>query len=340
MKYTASSFALLGGLALLPIDALACAGCRNPNMPVTRIEAVQLRPGELRASASLGITNLSISHEAGCADLNDCSENPVQPLHLHEQDILPGELRAIGELGLTTQLGVELQVPFRIVHTTVEYATPDGQPYQPLDVGIHHRDETLAGFGDPWLLGRWAGEHRGLLISVRAGLSIPIARTEPNPFVLGDLGQRHQHIQFGSGTWDPILALDLSKSVGLWLLSAHAQGQASLYENSHGFRAGARVTGGAQMGRRVWRSLTGALGVEALYEGPESWDGQIQQDGSLGRSEALLTFSLVQPLGSATVGMAARTPVYRHIITGDEPPGTLSSPLMLGFFASRTFSSM
>ncbi len=332
--------AVLFVLVLLPFDIHACAGCRNPNMPVTRIETIQLSPGELRTSASLAATTLRVTHEAGCNDLGNCAEVPAQPLHLHDQKILPGELRLTGELGLTPALGVEMQLPFRAIHTTVDYTNLEGQPYQPLNAGIHHRDETLAGFGDPWLLTRWAGVWNGLSLSARAGVSIPLGRTEPNPFVLGDLGERHQHIQFGSGTFDPVLALDLSQSVGSFLLSGHVQTQGALYENSHGFRAGTRFSGGAQVGKRLWGSLTGALGAEALYEGPERWDGQILQDGSLGRSEVMMAFSLVHAFRTATLGLSARAPVYRHIVSGDEPPGTLSSPLMLGLFASRTFRIM
>lgn len=335
MKAAATAAALLGGL-LLPMGAHACAGCRNPNMPVTRVEAVLLRPGELRASLSLGATGVRVSHEAGCADPAACTERPIQPLHRHNQEIFPGEIRAAGELGLTAALGVELQLPFRIVRTSIEYRAPDGRPYQPLDPGIHHRDETLMGVGDPWLLARWAGGIGGLLISARAGVSVPMGRTEANPFLLGDLGRRHQHIQFGSGTLDPVLALDLSKPAGRWLLTGYALGQAALYGNRHGFRTGTRVSGGAQAGRRVWRSLTGALGMEASHEGPERWDGQIRQDGSLGRSEVLVALSLVQAFRTAALGLSARMPVYRHIVAGDEAPGELSSPLMLGLFASRT----
>src|SRR5690606_9571258 len=123
---------------------------------------------------------------------------------------------------------------------------------------------SLLGLGDPWLLGRWAGDFGGLAVSARAGVSVPVGRTESNPFTLGDRGIRHQHIQFGSGTFDPILALDISIPLGRWLMSGYGQGQAALYENGHGYRAGLRASLGAQAGRKVWRSLTGAAGLEGL----------------------------------------------------------------------------
>ena len=328
----------LGCLLLAPDVALACAGCRNPNMPVTRVNGIQLRPGELRAGLSLGATSAIVSHEAGCADPASCSETPVQPLFMHKQHILPAEVRALGELGLTAALGAELQVPFRLVRTSIRYTTPQGYPYQPLDPDVHHRNETLVGVGDVWLLGRWAGQFGGLMLSVRGGASLPIGGTEPNPFDLGDAGKRHQHIQFGSGTVDPILALDITKSLGRWVVSGYAQGQAALYENGHGYQAGLKGSVGAQAGRKVWRSLTGVAGLEGLYEGPERWDGRIRQDGNLGRTEALAALSLVQSFPKTTLGLSARVPVYRHIVAGDEKPGTFSSPLMVGLFVGRTLS--
>jgi hypothetical protein len=296
----------LGVLAFLPRPANACAGCRNPNMPVTRMEAAHLRAGELRIGAILGVTTLHVVHEAGCADLSDCSERPIQPLYLHDQRIWPGEIRLMGELGITQAFGVELQLPFRLVRTAVTYTTPEGRPYEPLDPDVHHRDETLAGFGDPWLLARASGAVGGFQISGRAGLALPLGKTEPNPFDLGDSGIRHQHIQFGSGTFDPVLALDISKSAGSLSWTGYLQGQASWYENRHGFRAGTRFSGGVQAGRRIWGTLAGALGLEGMREEAERWDGRIRQDGNLGRTELLAAGSLLK-----TFGAPADIPAYR-----------------------------
>jgi hypothetical protein len=122
------------------------------------------------------------------------------------------------------------------------------------------------------------------------------------------------------------------------VVSGYGQGQAALYENGHGYQAGLRASAGAQAGRKVWRSLTGAAGLEGLYEGPERWDGRIRQDGNLGRTEALAALSLVQAFPKSTLGFSARVPVFRHIVSGDEKPGTFSSPLMVGLFVGRTLS--
>lgn len=306
-------------------------------MPITRLQSVYLGPGEVRASIIAGATSLNVVHPAGCADLSSCGEVPVQPVHLHDQRILPGEIRPVAEVGIWRAFGAEVHVPFRLTHTTIRYSTPDGAPYEPLDPGVHHRNETLAGMGDPWLLGRWHARFGTFLLITRAGVSLPIGRTEENPFARGAAGVRHQHIQFGSGTFDPVIAADLSRSFGLVQATAYVNVQAALYENEQGFRAGKRLLGGLQAGRRIVGGLSGVLGADVAHEGVERWEGRIQQDGNLGRTEILVGGSLMWASGPTSFGLVARFPIWRHIVVGDEPPGTLSSPVMLSAVVSRTF---
>jgi hypothetical protein len=337
-RVSAAAIVVAAAIALAPAaPAHACAGCRNPNLPITRLQNVQLAPGEVRASAVLGSTYVHVVHPAGCPDINNCDEVPRQVEFRHDQRIYPGELRAVAEMGLTPSLGAELQVPFRVVGTTIRYTTPDGAPYEPADPGVHHRNETLAGVGDPWLLGRWATLAAGALVSLRAGTTLPLGRTQPNPFALGDRGLPHQHIQFGNGTFDPVAAADVSRLFSGVQVVAYSVVQASLYQNRHGFRAGNRFFGGLQGGHRLFGRLTGALGGEVLYEGPERWDGAIRQDGNLGRTELLASASLFQVFGDTSLGVTARVPLVRRIVAGSEAQGTLSSPVMLSVIVSRSF---
>ena len=128
--------------------------------------------------------------------------------------------------------------------------------------------------------------------SCSARRSLPLGRTEPNPFALGDQGIRHQHIQFGSGTFDPVAGFDVLRAFGKVQVTGYGLAQTSLYENRHGFRAGTRLLAGLQGGRRLFGSLTGGLGLDVLHEEPEWWDGRIQQDGNLGRTEVLVGVAL------------------------------------------------
>jgi hypothetical protein len=256
---------------------------------------------------------------------------------MHDQRMYPGEIRTVAEVGVTAALGFELQIPFRVTRTTVEYTTPSGASYQPLDPALHHRNETLAGIGDPWLLGRYMTGAGNFLVAGRAGVSVPLGRTVENPFELGAMGVRHQHIQFGNGTFDPVIALDVSRIVGGLQASAYAQAQLPFDENRHGFRAGNRISAGLRGGRQLFENLVGALAVDVLHDGAERWGGRIRQDGNLGRTEILFGLSAQQTLGTTVLGVGVLVPVYRHIVPGDDAPGTLSSPLMLSLSVSQIF---
>ena len=320
-----------------PRVARACAGCRNPSLATSRGSEGPLADGAVRVGATLTGTTVHVVHRAGCLEVNACSEVPVQPLHLHDQRLYPLELRLAGEYGLNRTFGAEIQMPLRFVRTTVQYLTPNGAPYEPADAGVHHRDETIAGLADPWLLLRIGGFAGKWWLATRPGVSLPLGRTEEDPFELGDRGLRHQHIQLGTGTVDPIGVVEASRSFEGFELDLFAQAQVSLYENAHGFRAPHRLSGGGAVGTKLVGTLEGALGVEGFHEGPERWDGIVRQDASLGRSEILAALIATQTFGKTTLSLGLRLPLVRHVVTGEDPQGELSSPVMLSFGVTHIF---
>jgi hypothetical protein len=320
---------------VLASRAEACAGCRNPSLAVTRGSEGPLDEGAVRLGAAVTGTTVHVVHEAGCRDPSSCTEVPVQPTYFHDQHLYPLELRLSGEYGLSQTFGIEAQVPFRSVTSTIEYTDADGAPYEPLDPGIHHRDETVFGVADAWLLLRVGTTLQKWWLAARPGVSIPLGRTEDNPFALGDRGLRHQHIQLGSGTFDPVAIVEASRAFEALQIQFFAQGQAPLYENGAGYRAPWRVYGGGSVGSKLISDLSGSLGVEASHEAAEKWDGEVRQDGNLGRTELLLAATLSYRLGATELGLSARAPVWRHIVVGDEPPGTLSSPVILSLSATH-----
>jgi hypothetical protein len=322
---------------VLASRAAACAGCRNPSLAVTRGSEGALDDGAVRLGAALTGTTVHVVHEAGCRDTSDCREVPVEPTYFHDQHLYPLELRLVGEYGLSRTFGIEAQVPFRSVTSTIEYMDANGADYEPLDPGIHHRNETVFGVADPWALLRVGTTVQKWWLAARPGVSIPLGRTEENPFALGDRGLRHQHIQLGSGTFDPVAIVEASRAFEAIQLQFFAQGQVPLYENGEGYRAPWRVYGGGSVRRKLITDLSGSLGVEASHEAAEKWDGEVRQDGNLGRTELLLAAMLSYRLGATELGLSARIPVWRHIVVGDEPPGTLSSPVILSLSATHVF---
>jgi hypothetical protein len=328
---------VLVGVLVSAQRAHACAGCRNPSLPTSRGNEGPLGQGAWALSVALSGTIVNVTHEAGCRDLGTCDEVPVQPLYMHDQGIYPVELRASVEYGISDLLGVELQLPFRTVTTTIEYTTPSGAAYEPLDPDVHHRDETVAGPADPWLLFRLGRSFDGLWLAARAGSTLPLGATQEDPFELGDRGERHQHIQLGTGTFDPVLVLEASKPIGSVTMQLFVQGVVPLYENSHGYQAPWRVQGGAAGVVELFQGFFGKLGAEVMHESAERWQGVERQDGSLGRSELLMLIGVTQGFGSSQLSLDVRLPVVRHIVVGDEPPGTLSSPAALSLRFDHVF---
>lgn len=328
--------AALAGLAVFlsaPPPAAGCPGCQNPNLPMVRTGGVHLGTGEVKLGLVASTMPLRVRHEAGCpvdvTDLSTCDAVPPQRRHIHDQFILPAELRATLDWGLLPWFGLEVAAPLRLVYTTIDYETPDGAPYTPLDEGIHHRDETLVGPGDPTVSARLTTTlFDAFWLVARVGTSLPIGETVPDPFRAGDRGERHQHVQFGTGTFDPVLGLELARGFGRWQGAVYGHLQAALYENAEGFRAGSKLLGGVQVGHRPAERWVVHGSAEWFHEGPETWGGQIRQDGILGRDELLLGVGSAISFGGPQYSLLLRLPAYRRIALGEtDEPGTLTAPV-------------
>jgi len=170
----------------------------------------------------------------------------------------------------------------------VRYTTLTGEPYDPPYGDIHHRTETLTNVADAQLTGLYLV---GGGLQLGAGISIPIGHTEPNPIVLGREGLTHEHIQFGSGTVDPIVSALWSTPVGPFILSAWADAQIPLYENSHGFRA--PITARYTVGPTLPIGTTGiALQYAGQYQSIGKWDGEVDEGTGFHNGGLLLRASL------------------------------------------------
>ncbi len=282
-------------------------------------------------------TRLRVVHESHCPEIGPICAVRDEPPHLHDQVLYVSELRGIVDYGIDDRWGVEAQLPVQLTRTTIEYRHLDGVLFVPDYPGIHHRNETLFGIGDPWLRARRSFFGDPLLLSVKAGVSIPLGRTQPNPFALGDAGKAHQHIQFGTGTFDPLLAVELSGRFGDFDLQSYAQAQLVLYEGQRGFRAGNRYALGVQLGWRFFTEWSVGASFDAINESTERWDGEIQQDGNLGRTDLLLGGMIAWSLREYRVAISAKTPVYQHVTVTEEGPSQLTYPLLINVTVARVF---
>lgn len=259
---------------------------------------------------------------------------PGQAPYWHDLKITTGDVALTTSIGLARGIGVEALVPFRMNRERVTFRALDGSPYEPDPPDVHHANRTLLGFADPWLLAH-AGFRRGAWSwGARTGMSIPLGGTVEDPFALGTAGLPHEHIQFGTGTVNPIVAFGVARSFGAWSISARGLGRFGVWRNEHGYRAGDQRLGSlvvaSKLGLARW---TFEAGSTVFREEAETWGGEVQYEGNLGRTDvyadARAGFMVNRGL---SLGAELRVPLHSHA-TGAQ----LDLPLSLRVSASHGF---
>ncbi len=230
-------------------------------------------------------------------------------------------------------MALQASLPLRIINTQTDFTDLDGDPISLDYENIHHRDETIVGVSDLQLLLHAGRRYGKSAVGVRAGLSVPTGKVNEDPFRLGAEGKPHQHIQFGTGTFDPVLALDVGRPFGVWSLSAFAQVQAPLYEGRQGYRAGTRALGGISVSRPVG-GISARLGVTAARESAERWDGSVPvEDGNRGRTDLYVGPGITLPFGadsSASIDVNVRA-------YGRAAGAQLDMPVVISLSVGRLF---
>jgi hypothetical protein len=232
----------------------------------------------------------------------------------HVLDVTLSETAAATAVGLAPNLGLELVVPFRTATTRVRFEDAGRQPFVPAEGDLHHRNETLAGTGDPWLMLHAARPGAVWTTAARLGVSVPLGRTVPDPFALGHEGLPHQHVQFGTGTWDPVVALAAVRPIGPFAFTVSGLARLAFYENEHGYRAGHRYALGVQADRPVGRAWRLGAALDLAREQTERWHGRVEEEeGNLGRTDLLASAAAVRPVaGVGTLRFAVSVPIVTH----------------------------
>jgi hypothetical protein len=180
-------------------------------------------------------------------------------------------------IGMHERFAAEIFLPVRVNFIDAEFEDTNGQRLPDYE-SIHHRDETIAGVGDLVLGGRI-----GLVrpqdvprwnLDLRLGVSQPTGRIEPDPFVLGEAGHEHQHMFFGTGTFDPQVGVETQVTFDKWRLVGWTASRYPLYENRYGYRASRFIAAGvgANTGFGLKRTSF-LLQPEIFYETPARWSG-------------------------------------------------------------------
>ena len=191
-----------------------------------------------------------------------------------------------------------LRVPYFVKDQTAETVFPkkisDEDKAAAIRSGYaHHRTESYEGFSDLELSVGWRKSSfllEGAVFRFSLGLTIPVGDTEDDPLVAGDAGLEHLHVQFGNGTFDPLLdfyfGLPLNEH---FAVSVFGRGRFPFYENDQGYQGSLEGTLGPRITWLPHKRLSFSAGMTGSYYGYSEWSarrdpnsGQFALNGLLG----------------------------------------------------------
>lgn len=164
-----------------------------------------------------------------------------------------------------------ITIPLLIRKTNISYTLLDGSDYTPPYAGIHHRNETLMGLGDLQLSARYIywWNKWGIMPELRS--SIPTGKIEENPYLRAQESEVHQHLQMGSGTFVPSLAVTLFLDELQWGMLHTLSHEFPLYENTQKYLPGTRTTWSLGYWKRITPKFVLMGQLRGKHEAPERW---------------------------------------------------------------------
>ncbi len=257
--------------------------------------------------------------------LDDSGQVIAVPVHRHEVSL--DLLRVEFEFQYTflDHWDFVIRAPYDIKDQSsavgfVEPATPGEKAAMLRNMEIHHRNESYRGFAD--LMALVANRDYDLMrqgdsFRIAFGTSLPVGQTEEDPFKLGDQGEEHLHIQFGTGTFDPLLELYYHLPLaGNLSLGAYTLGRFPFYENNKTYQGPVEVTAGVSLGyffgSRFFLHGDGSF----FYQSHAQWDGQDDINSGLRATSALVGLS-VNMSENTTLGMDFLYPISQNTLASE-----------------------
>lgn len=231
------------------------------------------------------------------------------------------------QYGLRDRMQLSLRVPYDVKAQRVAYTTLTGAPYVPPYGDIHHRTETLTGISDGMMTVEWSPLSQWI---VGVGTSLPFGHVVPNPIILGREGRKHEHIQFGSGTFEPDLAVQWSRPVNRFTLFARGEARISLYENREGFRAPNNYLWSAGPSFRL-RTISFAPSLQGQYQTIGRWNGEVDEGSGFHNGGVRLQISV--PFRGVVIGPGVYRELYSRGLNGE----TFHQGTTWGVSLTRTF---
>lgn len=241
---------------------------------------------------------------------------PVEtPLYRHEVSLDYARVELELQYALSESWDLALRVPWQHKDQTsaiaaIEPASAAELEAMQRNADIHHRGGTFRGLGDLMLLGR---RHRGNL-HLAAGLTLPTGGTVENPYHLGDQGLEHLHIQFGSGTFDPLLEASYVRPLGeRFASSASFAGRFPFYANRHRFRAPAEGSVAVTLSQRTTERVRLRVEAAGYAQGYGYWDGR--RDENTGLYSVSIGAGATVRLRSVSLSMDVRYPLAQRTLS-------------------------
>lgn len=238
------------------------------------MNAPGLLRGQLRVALGLTVSPATIRHTASCPEVDSvgCATTTI-PDHVHELEITFANATFAAAVGIGGGLAVHAELPYDLKRRRRQYFR-DGMPFTPPYGDIHHRNSTLQGVGDPTIALEWIRRvGTRLTVGGRLGVRVPLGATTDNPDPLAAQSVAHEHMQVGSGTFDPVIAVFGSWQHQHWGVYGRFDARLPFYQSRAGYRGGPQLDLTVGPGIRVRQRavLFSQLGLS--HTGEESWSG-------------------------------------------------------------------
>lgn len=237
------------------------------------------------------------------------------PLYRHETSL--DYLRV--ELGLQYTLTADWDLIARIPWEQKEQrstlgvgdaASAEDRAAMQRNIDLHHRTATLRGISDLMFLAR----RRWTRLNVSIGATVPTGATVENPYRLGDEGLEHLHIQFGTGTVDPLFEASYSMPVTeRFTAGASFNARLPIYENRRGFRAPPDGALSVHASQRLSDRMQIRAEATTFAQGYGYWDGL--RDENTGLVATSVSAGVTVDLDAFSVSADVRHPISQRTLT-------------------------
>ncbi len=220
----------------------------------------------------------------------------------------------------------------------VDPATQEEKAAMLRNMELHHRTESYRGFSDLMALVAYRDHdvlRQGDSFRIAFGTSLPVGQTEEDPFNLAKKAEEHLHIQFGTGTFDPLLELYYQLPLaGKLSLGAFTLGRFPLYENNKSYQGPVEVSAGASLGYLIGKRFFLHGDGSFFYQSRAQWDGEDDINSGLRSTSALVGLS-VNMSQDTTLGIDFLYPISQSTL--DSKGDTFERGNTFLFRISRSF---